>query len=293
MGFHLELTPELPRRSILTRSCNNNICKILRLSRNVALSVTVVLVALLVKHDFSIVHRGSVGLSITGVAGHENFEAVVDNYVYMHNALRNDLEGIIELSSSAEDISGRFEEWKDTLERHSKVEDEILIPALLARIKEINSSSKKDKLPYNIEFEYSHRKMVLLISKVEGFKTKENANNIKYRTAALVALRRALEEHLQEEEREVMPRMLQYFTYRELWALDSLIINPKLGYCPPGIFVRITLWWFRNICVGEAWSLLKNFVRAGNQPRMSIDKWEELRSTISALRDVPIQDLMS
>jgi len=265
--------------------------KFLRLSRNAALSVTVVLAALLAKHDFSIVHRGSVGLSVPGVAEHENFEAIVDNYVYMHNALRNDLDGIIALSSSTDDISDRFEEWKDTLERHSKVEDEILIPALIARMNKNNSSAKRDRLPYNVVSEYSHRNIVLLIAKVEAFKT--NGQKAKYRTAALVALRRTLEEHLQEEEREVMPRMLQYFTYRELWALDSMIINPKLDYCPPDILVRITLWWFRNISVGEAWSLLKNFARAGNQPRMSIDKWEELRAPLPVLRDVPIQNLMS
>lgn len=262
--------------------------------RNAALFVAVVLVALLVKHDFSIVHRGSIGFSVAGVLGHENFEAVVDNYVYMHNALRNDLEGMIALSSSAEEISSRFEEWKDTLERHSKVEDEIMIPALVARIKDnacvFNASVKRDSLPHNIISASSHRNIVALISKVEAFDTKENAES---RTAALVALRDALEEHLQEEEREVMPRMLQYFTYRELWALDSFIINPNLGYCPPDVLVRITFWWFRNIGVGEGWRLLKNFVRAGNQPPMTIEKWEELRSPLSALRDVRIQDLMS
>lgn len=254
-----------------------------------AFSVAVVLVALLVKHDFSIVHRGSVGLSVPGVLGHENFEAVVDNYVYMHNALRNDFDGIIALSSAAEEISDRFEDWKDTLERHSKVEDEIMIPALIARMNN-NPSAKRDSLPYNIVSGSSHQNIVVLISKVEELKTSENA---KSRTAALVAIRDALQEHLQEEEREVMPRMLQYFSYRELWALDSIIINPKLNYCPPDVLVRITSWWFRNICVGEAWSLLKNFVRAGSQPRMSIDKWEELRSPLSVLRDVSIQDLMS
>lgn len=261
----------------------------MRLARNAALSVAVVLVALLVKHDFSIVHRGSIGLAVAGVLGHDNFEAVVDNYVYMHNALRNDLEEMITLSSSTEEISDRFEEWKDTLERHSKVEDEIMIPALVARMKD-NPNATGDSLPHNIISESSHHNIVALISKVEALKTKENA---KSRTEALIALRDALEEHLQEEEREVMPRMLQYFTYRELWALDSIIINPNLGYCPPDVLLRITLWWFRNIGVGEGWSLLKNFVRAINQPPMAIEKWEELRTPLSALRDVSIQDLTS
>merc|ERR1712080_438551 len=102
-------------------------------------------------------------------------------------------------------MGGRFEEWKDTLELHSKVEDEIMIPALVARMKN-NTSVKGDSLPHSIVSESSHRHIAALISKVESFDTKEN------RTAALVALRDALEEHLQEEEREVMPRMLQYFT---------------------------------------------------------------------------------
>ena len=55
--------------------------------------------------------------------------------------------------------------------------------------------------------------------------------------------------------------------------------------------------WKALVDDSKIWSSLnlstKDASQRNNLIFMSIDKWEELRSTIPALRDVPIQDLMS
>merc|ERR1712032_1657957 len=74
---------------------------------------------------------------------------------------------------------------------------------------------------------------------------------------ALQELKEALMQHLEEDEHTIMPAMVNTFSFDELWALDSLIVNPKLDYCKKDMLLKITFWWFGNISYGEGWALLK------------------------------------
>lgn len=235
--------------------------------------------------DVSIVsaHEGLVSGSVAAtprMMQHESWNAVVDNYVYVHNAFRNDLQAMIAEAEAGVDVRVRFATWKEALEVHSRIEDELFLPALVARIGE-------GVLPKGLTDTDSsaHRAIDALVAAVV------QAGPGEQRTA-LLELQKALLPHLEEEEREVMPKMLAAFTTRELWALDSFIVNEKLGYCPKDQLIRITKWWFSNMTTSECWGLLKNFVRAGMQPEMPAEDWLRLQASIPALKDRPLEEIM-
>merc|ERR1712032_306055 len=110
--------------------------------------------------------------------------------------------------------------------------------------------------------------------------------------APLKALRDAIFPHFDEEEREIMPRMLENFTERELWALDSFIVNPNLDYCPQDVLLRITFWWFANTSLREGWAFFQNLMRSGKQPRMGKDFWATINALVPALQGHSLEDLM-
>lgn len=113
------------------------------------------------------------------------------------------------------------------------------------------------------------------------------------RLQILTVLAVELDEHLVNEEKHIMPLMLKTFYKRELWALDSFIVNPKLGYCDNELLTIITKWWFCNISIKEGWPLLKKLVAAGNQPPMPLENWKKLQDTIPTLSKFSTEDIMS
>ena len=106
---------------------------------------------------------------------HPLWNAVVDNYVYVHNAFRNDLSRLILLSSSSSDdssngnkllneIRSSFSTWKEALEVHSKIEDELFLPFLQARLKRLD---EKVEIPEALTNGKDHEHVEALILKVE------------------------------------------------------------------------------------------------------------------------------
>ena len=132
-----------------------------------------------------------------------------------------------------------------------------------------------------------------------------------------------LDNHLKMEEETMMHLLIEYFTKRELWALDSFIVvrvlirnirlyftlctcalkviiiliifmqNPILGYCDKDTLIKITLWWFKNISLSEGKALLGNFIKAGKQPPMPLEEWKQIQDDIPALQQFSIEDIMT
>lgn len=115
----------------------------------------------------------------------------------------------------------------------------------------------------------------------------------KERIVVLKELSTELEEHLSREESTMVPLLMDCFSLRELWAIDSFIINPKLDYCDKATLIKITKWWFSNISIKEGWPLLKNFIKAGKQAPMPLEEWKKLQDMVPALSKFPTKDLIS
>ena len=235
------------------------------------------------KHEGRNLITGSKAATPERIA-HESWDAVVDNYVYIHNAFRNDLQRIITTCENDSFVPGELERWRDILNLHSRVEDEIIIVALQARLKETKSSSS---VPEKIANGDDHDSVKELTEK--ALKSRDNYE----RLTLLKELASELDKHLSEEEETIMPMLLENFTHRELWALDSFIVNEKLDYCDKETLIDITKWWFGNISTSEMYPLLKNFIKAGKQPPMPIEEWKKFQDDIPALQKFPTEDLMS
>lgn len=191
-------------------------------------------------------------------------------------------------------MSKEFELWCNILDLHSKVEDEVLIPALDARLKQQNADNDSMKLiPEGILSGKDHDKVHDLIEAVSNMLKETNNSDKEHLLSKFSELETALDEHLLQEELYVMPLMLKAFTTRELWALDSFIVNEKLGYCDKDTLIVITKWWFGNISLKECIPLFQNFARAGNQAPMPIEDWKKLQDTIPALKNFATEDIMS
>ena len=214
---------------------------------------------------------------------HESWSAIADNYVYIHNAFRNDLQRIITNCEHNKFNIDELINWKEILELHSRVEDEIIVVALQARLRR----QKEDKLPNEILNGTDHDKVAMLTEKCL-----DCTDNDK-RLQLLRDLAIELDNHLNREEEVMMGLLIKYFSKRELWALDSFIVNPKLDYCDTkDSLIQITKWWFSNICISEGRKLLVNFVRAGRQPPMPIEDWKKLQNVIPALKKYSINDII-
>lgn len=234
-------------------------------------------------HEKRPLRKGSKSISSEYMT-HASFEAVVDNYVYIHNAFRNDLIRIIANCKSNAYIPGELEEWASILEVHSRFEDEVIIVALQARMKELQQTSQ---LPAELVDGKDHDGVKDLLSQAMETDSKDE------RISILKKLSSGLDEHLEREEATLVPLLLNSFSLRELWAIDSFIINPKLGYCDKDTLMKITKWWFSNISVAEAWPLLKNFIKAGKQKPMPLEEWKKIQDLVPALQKFPTEDLVS
>lgn len=234
------------------------------------------------RHEQRSLKVGSVAVKEEDVQN-PSFQAVVDNYVYIHNAFRNHLKSIRMACERGQDISGELRKWVDILNLHSRVEDELLIPALQARLK----NNEEKKIPANILSGKDHDEVKEHIESIFAMDEDKKAMIHKLKDLEIV-----LDQHLVHEEKYIMPLMMEAFSTRELWALDSFIINPKLGYCDNDMLMTVTKWWFGNLSIKEWWPLLKNFVAAGNQPPMSLEDWKKIQDIIPALSKFPTEDLI-
>ena len=219
---------------------------------------------------------------------HPSFEALVDNYVYVHNAFRNDLTRIIASCESKgrmdANIQKDLEEWTLILDVHSIFEDEVIVVALQTRMKELGISI--DEIPQELLGSKDHDSVKDLISKAS------QCDDDSERLDILHQLSQDLETHLEREEAILVPLLLRCFSLSELRAIGSLIVNPKLDFCDKETLIKITKWWFSNISITEGWPLLQNFIKAGKQSPLPLEKWKEIQDLAPSLQKFPTEDLV-
>jgi len=142
--------------------------------------------------------------------------SITSDYVFIHNAFRNDLQRIITSCEQDKFFVGDLEQWKEILDLHSRVEDEIIVVALQARLNENKDSN--DKIPEELLSGNGHDSVKQLISK--SLECSDNVERLKL----LKELAVELNDHLKMEEENMMHLLIENFTKRELWALDSFIV---------------------------------------------------------------------
>ena len=143
---------------------------------------------------------------------------IILDYVYIHNAFRNDLQSIITSCEEDKFTKGDLEQWKEILDLHSRVEDEIIVVALQARLKQQKKDSNVDDIPEELLSGHGHDSVKQLISK--SLECSDNMERLKL----LKELAVELDNHLKMEEETMMHLLIENFTRRELWALDSFIV---------------------------------------------------------------------
>ena len=220
----------------------------------------------------------------TEMMKHECWDAVESNYVFIHNAFRNDLQRMINAAKDNKLIPSELENWSDTLDLHSRFEDEVIVVALQARLKHLDST---DVIPNELLSGNDHVQIKELLQL-----SLNETDNIK-QMKLLEGLAVTLDTHLKKEEKSMTRLLMKHFSRRELWAIDSFVVNPKLSYCDKDTLVKITLWWFNNISLGEASRLMVNFIKVGIQSPMQVGKWKDLQAGIPALQNYPVEDIMS
>ncbi len=153
----------------------------------------------------------------------EKYAAVADNFVYVHRALRRDLDRIIE--GGEELFQTDFPRFARILEKHSELEDQLFFPALEERAPGVTSESHDQ-----------HQQVEALVAALAAGEGADVAGD-------LLQLREFLHAHLEEEEQKVMPAMMEHFEAAEIWALDGRIME----FCSPEFMQEMLPWWFRHI----------------------------------------------
>lgn len=164
----------------------------------------------------------------------EKYAAVADNFVYVHRALRRDLDRIIE--GGEELFQSDFPRFARILEKHSELEDQLFFPALEERVPGVTQES-----------EDQHQQVETLVADLATGKCSDTAKS-------LLQLRELLHSHLKEEEQKVMPAMMDHFEAAEIWALDGRIME----FCSAEFMQEMLPWWFQHIDVEDRICVAQN-----------------------------------
>ena len=202
----------------------------------------------------------------------EKYAAVADNFVYVHRALRRDLDRIID--GGEELFEKDFPRFARILEKHSELEDQLFFPALEERAPGVTGESHDQ-----------HQQVEILAARLSAGQSDDVMTD-------LASLRQQLHEHLQEEEQQVMPAMMDHFEAAEIWALDARIME----FCSPEFMQEMLPWWFRHIdaedrvCVAQNMSVgvpaeflpvLCQWIATG----LEESEWHELTEKVPAFRE--------
>ena len=179
----------------------------------------------------------------------DKFAAVSDNFIYVHRALRCDLARIMRGGESL--FMQDFPRFARILEKHTELEDKLFFPALEERAPGATTMTSGP----HAEIEALTRELHELAA---GPGSGPDAASLH---ESLTRLRAALEDHLAEEEKTVMPAMMEHFSAQELWALDARIME----FCSPEFMAEMLPWWFIHMTAEDRVAVAGNMV-AGVAP---------------------------
>ena len=153
----------------------------------------------------------------------EKYAAVADNFVYVHRALRRDLARIIAGGDAL--FASDFPRFARILEKHSELEDTLFFPPLEERAPGSTGASVDQ-----------HRQIQALVEALAGGHSTDTRRE-------LATLQELLLTHLDDEEKQIMPAMMEHFEAAEIWALDGRIME----FCSPQFMQEMMPWWFTHI----------------------------------------------
>ncbi|MDE0960336.1 MAG: hemerythrin domain-containing protein [Planctomycetota bacterium] len=200
----------------------------------------------------------------------EKYAAVADNFVYVHRALRRDLARIIGGGEAL--FASDFPRFARILEKHSELEDTLFFPPLEERAPGSTGASVDQ-----------HRQIETLVETLAGGHSTDIGSD-------LATLQELLLTHLDGEEKQIMPAMMEHFEAAEIWALDGRIME----FCSPEFMQEMMPWWFTHIdeadrvCVAQNMiagvpsaflPVLCQWISAGLDPT----KWNDLVGQVPAL----------
>ena len=170
------------------------------------------------------------------------FDAVADNFIYIHRALCHDLSGIREGGVLA--FRSDFPRFARILDKHTELEEQLFFPALELRAP---GSVDVTRAPHR-EIEEQARGLEARVGDVDASESRILED--------LKAFEETLGEHLAEEQRVVMPEMMRHFSAEELWALDARIME----FCSPEFMQEMMPWWFLHMNADDRVAVARNML---------------------------------
>jgi len=216
------------------------------------------------------------------MADDARFDAVADNFIYIHRALSHDLAGI--LQGGAECFLRDFPRFARILDKHSELEERLFFPALEARAPGATAVTVD---PHR-EIEEHLRELEKFVSEPAG---ELSGNRLR---ASLATLQERLEAHLAEEQRIVMPEMMRHFSAEELWALDARIME----FCSPEFMQEMMPWWFLHMEAEDRAAVARNMLGGVDAELLPVlcqwiaeglgeEAWQQLVEGVPALVAAP------
>lgn len=210
------------------------------------------------------------------------FDAVADNFIYIHRALSHDLAGI--LQGGVESFRRDFPRFARILDKHSELEEQLFFPALEARA----AGASRLAIEAHREIEGRLRELEKLASESAREVSKTRLRE------SLGALQELLEAHLADEQRVVMPEMMRHFSAEELWALDARIME----FCSPEFMQEMMPWWFLHMKVDDRAAVARNMLGGVDAELLPVlcqwiaeglaeQEWKQLVERVPALAGSP------
>ena len=161
--------------------------------------------------------------------------------------------------------------------KQSRFSDEIIVPALISRMKKNPSS---ESLSPMTDGGFSKQRIDEIIAKVENWDVMDNRYN------AMQELFKAVGAYFEHTERHILPQLLEHFSRKELWALDSIAYRAELDYFFPTAVEDLQSWWLRNLGINEEVQLLLYFFNSWRQPVMEGEEWSSFAKEVLSLESI-------
>ncbi|DBB01633.1 hypothetical protein WJX77_010630 [Trebouxia sp. C0004] len=185
-------------------------------------------------------------------------------YSHFHNSIRNELDTLSHsvslLTSAAQEdvheslsaLKNRYRFLEQVYKYHSSVEDEVVYPALDAKVKNVTSA-------YSVEHEDEERlfeQLSALLSIAVRQDGRQRAATLRQLECKIEEVHTTLRKHLAKEEEQLFPLLLKHFTFAEQAELVAQFLC-----CIPLATVEVVLAWLKPVVPEEEQAELLNHVK--------------------------------
>eukprot|EP00884_Botryococcus_braunii_P013452 jgi/Botrbrau1/22107/Bobra.0206s0033.1 len=203
---------------------------------------------------------------VRGSSGCDQYAPV--NFIYrsFHDSIRSELESLLErvlaleptspsdgLVATLERLRERYRFLEQVYKCHSTLEDEVVYPALDLKVKNVT-------LAYMVEHEDEERlfeQLSHLLGQALSGQGKQRAVAVRQFVCKVEEVHTTLRKHLAKEEEQLLPLLLQHFTFAEQAELVAQFLC-----CIPLDAVEVVLGWLRPMLPEQEQAQLLSQVRA-------------------------------